>query len=153
MRMSTRGRFGLRALLHIAMCERDVPVSVAALAKRMGVSADYLMQLFVRMRRAGLVKSVRGPRGGFRLAKPAARLTVGDIVRAVEGPIAVTACVEQRTEGGRRRRGAPADTCARRANCVARLVWLRISDDIGRILDGTNLADILAEARRQGMVE
>lgn len=149
MRMSTRGRFGLRALLHLAVCEPGRPVSVAALAETMEVSPDYLMQLFVRLRRAGLVKSVRGPRGGFKLARQPSKVSVGDIVRAVEGPIAVTDCVDHREAIGSRRRRRAIKNCANGANCLSRLVWEKLSIEITRILDATSLAEVIAEARRQ----
>ena len=151
MRMSTRGRFGLRALLHLAVCERDTPVPAAALAKKMGISADYLMQLLVRLRRAGLVKSARGPRGGFKLGKKPARISVGDIVRAVEGPIAVTDCLDH-SQRVRMSHGKPTKPCAKRANCIARLVWQRLSDDITVLLDHSDLQQILDDARRRRLL-
>jgi len=113
----------------------------------MGVSADYLMQLFVKLRRAGLVKSVRGPKGGFRLARPAGRISVGDIVRAVEGPIGVVPCVAPEScYGGRTRRfDGP---CPRKDRCAARLVWERLSTELERILDQMNLRQVLVESQR-----
>jgi len=149
MRMSTRGRFGLRALLHLAVCEPGRPVSVATLAETMEVSPDYLMQLFVRLRRAGLVKSVRGPRGGFKLARQPSKISVGDIVRAVEGPIAVTECLEHALGRGRRRN---AKSCAKSANCISRLDWEKLSAEITRILDATSLAEVITDARRQRII-
>jgi len=151
MRMSTRGRFGLRALLHLAVCERSVPVSVASLAEKMDVSSDYLMQLFVRLRRAGLVKSVRGPRGGFRLAKAPSKITVGDVVRAVEGPINVTECLDH-VSRKRKGKGRPPRVCAKAANCIARLVWERLSADITVLLDRTNLQNVIDEAYSKGLL-
>jgi Rrf2 family cysteine metabolism transcriptional repressor len=148
MRMSTRGRFGLRALLHLAEDINGAPVSVSVLASEMGVSADYLMQLFVRLRRAGLVKSVRGPRGGFRLARAPGKITVGDIVRAVEGPIGVTPCVAPESCYGGRERLRTEVLCPKRDNCAARIVWQQLSAEIESFLDGKNLRQVLTEARR-----
>jgi Rrf2 family protein len=113
----------------------------------MGVSADYLMQLFVKLRRAGLIKSVRGPKGGFRLARPAGRISVGDIVRAVEGPIGVVPCVAPEScYGGRTRRSD--GPCPKKDNCAARLVWEKLSSEIERLLDEMNLRQVLAESQR-----
>lgn len=148
MRMSTRGRFGLRALLHLAENDNGAPVSVSALAREMAVSADYLMQLFVKLRRAGLIKSIRGPRGGFVLSRAPAKVTVGDIVRAVEGPIGVAPCVAPEScYGGRERRRSKA-LCPKRDSCAARIVWQQLSAEIEDSLDNTDLRQVLTEARR-----
>lgn len=148
MRMSTRGRFGLRALLHLAEDIEGAPVSVSVLAREMGVSADYLMQLFVKLRRAGLVRSVRGPRGGFRLARAPAKITIGDIVRAVEGPIGVTPCIAPEScYGGRERRHQDV-FCPKMDKCAARLVWQKLSAEVERCLDNTDLRQVLKEAQR-----
>ncbi len=149
MRMSTRGRFGLRALLTLAEDERSAPISVARLAELMTVSADYLMQLFVKLRRAGLVKSIRGPRGGFRLARPAAQITVGDVIRAAEGPIAVVACVSERDCYKGKKLPKYVD-CPKIPTCMSRIMWVRLTEEIEHILDSANLQDIVDEARRRG---
>ena len=148
MRMSTRGRFGLRALLHLAENIDGAPVSVSVLAREMGVSADYLMQLFVKLRRAGLVKSVRGPRGGFRLSRAPAKITVGDIVRAVEGPVGVTPCITPESCYGGRERHRLELYCPKRDRCAARLVWQKLSAEIEQFLDNTDLRQVLKEAQR-----
>jgi Rrf2 family protein len=148
--MSTRGRFGLRALLHLAVCEKNTTISVAKLSKKMGVSSDYLMQLLVQLRQVGIVKSVRGPRGGFRLAKIPAKITVADVVRAVEGPIVVTDCLLH-TSQMPRSRGQPLKPCAKRAHCISRLVWQKLSADIAVLLDRVTLQNVIDDARRKGM--
>jgi Rrf2 family cysteine metabolism transcriptional repressor len=148
MRMSTRGRFGLRALLYLAENGENTPVSVSMLAREMAVSPDYLMQLFVKLRRAGLVKSVRGPRGGFRLSRPAGRITVGDVVRAVEGPIGVAPCVAPESCYGGRSRRALQRLCPRRDRCAARIVWENLSAEIEKVLDSANLRQVLTDAQR-----
>ncbi len=148
MRMSTRGRFGLRALLHLAENDNGAPVSVSALSGEMAVSADYLMQLFVKLRRAGLIKSVRGPRGGFKLSRPPAKITVGDVVRAVEGPVGVAPCITPEScYGGRTRRQAEG-FCPKRDSCAARMVWQKLSAEIETFLDSTDLRQVLQEAQR-----
>lgn len=148
MRMSTRGRFGLRALLRLAENEDDYAKSVSSLAEDMKVSADYLMQLFVKLRRAGLVKSVRGPRGGFKLSRPPSEITVGDIVRAVEGPMGLAPCVTPEScYGGRGKRKA-FGTCPQAEYCAARLVWETLSGEIERVLDETDLRQVLIDSKR-----
>lgn len=149
MRMSTRGRFGLRALLALAKRGNNTPISVAALAEEMDVSADYLMQLFVKLRQAGLITSVRGPRGGFRLARPAGQITVADIVTAVEGPIAVTHCVDMSPSAKSKKKNKP--PCPKQPTCLARIVWEELTGEIADLLQNTTLARVLEEGRRRGL--
>lgn len=148
MRMSTRGRFGLRALLRLAENEDDYPKSVASLADDMKVSADYLMQLFVKLRRAGLVTSVRGPRGGFKLSRPPSEITVGDIVRAVEGPVGLAPCVAPESCYGGRGKRTAVGVCPQADYCAARLVWRNLSGEIERVLDETDLRQVLTDSQR-----
>jgi Rrf2 family protein len=148
MRMSTRGRFGLRALLQLAESGNRAPVSVSALANEMAVSPDYLMQLFVKLRRAGLVRSVRGPRGGFKLTRAPSKISVGDIVRAVEGPIGVAPCVAPESCYGGRARRRTEVLCPKRDKCAAKLVWEKMSAEIENFLNHTDLRQVLNESQR-----
>ena len=93
MQITTRGRYALRAMLDVALHTEGGPVSRRDIAVRQEVSADYVAQLFRGLSAAGLVLGVKGPGGGYRLARDAGLIRVGDIVRAVEGPIAMTRCV------------------------------------------------------------
>jgi Rrf2 family protein len=151
MKMSSRGRFSLRALLHLTALNRGEPVSVSDIAEIMDVSPDYLMQLFVKMRQSGLLKSVRGPRGGFLLSRPPSEITVGDIVRSTEGYVAATDCVRDSIVGC-----APDviedDICGKAEDCVPRLVWLRLSRSIVDLLDSITLSDVINEARQKGLL-
>lgn len=132
----------------LAENDENYPVSVSSLAEDMQVSADYLMQLFVRLRRAGLVKSVRGPRGGFKLSRPPAKITVGDIVRAVEGPVGLAPCVTPGSCYGTRGKRKIAGGCAKADYCAARLVWENLSSEIERMLDDTDLRQVLDNSQR-----
>ena len=85
MRISTRGRYALRAMVDLALHVDEGPVARCDIAKRQGISADYVAQLFRRLRAAGLVEGVRGPGGGYTLARDATTICAGDVVRAVEG--------------------------------------------------------------------
>jgi Rrf2 family protein len=91
-RLSTRGRYALRAMIDLAL-HTNGPVLRSDIAKRQEISADYIEQLFVKLRRAELIESVRGPGGGYTLAKSADQIRAGDIIRTVEGPIALVHCV------------------------------------------------------------
>src|SRR3989304_325728 len=92
MRLTTKGRFAVTAMLDLAMHETDKPVTLAGISERQAISLSYLEQLFSRLRRNGLVKSVRGPGGGYRLAKQQTAISVSEIISAVDEPIDATQC-------------------------------------------------------------
>lgn len=149
MKMSTRGRFGLRSLLHLAAWGDDGPVSVSEIAQEMDVSSDYLMQLFVKLRREGLLESVRGPRGGFKLARPAESITVGDIVRSVEGSLSPVHCVKE--EPGRVIEEGNSKLCEKAPTCISRIAWVEITKKMVCLLDSMTLVDILKAGKEKGI--
>jgi len=102
----------------------------------------------VKLRRAGLVKSVRGPRGGFRLSRPPSEITVGDIVRAVEGPVGLAPCVTPESCYGGRGKRKTVGNCPQAEYCAARLVWEKLSREIERALDETDLRQVLNDSQR-----
>ena len=141
MRISTRGRYALRAMVDLALHADEGPVARCDIAKRQGISADYVAQLFRRLRAAGLVEGVRGPGGGYTLARDATTICAGDVVRAVEGPIGVTGCV---APGGDL-------TCQRVEECVTRAVWQQVSRAVEKVLDEIMLAELRDEAQALAM--
>jgi len=151
MKMSTRGRFSLRALLYLTAIDKGNPISVSEIAEVMDVSPDYLMQLFVKMRRNGLLNSIRGPKGGFLLSRPPSEITVGDIVRSVEDEIAAVDCVKESIIGCDPEAYIN-DICDKAEVCVSRLVWLRLSQSIADILDSLTLSDVINEAKEKGLI-
>lgn len=151
MKMSSRGRFSLRALLHLTAMDTGAPVSVSDIAEIMDVSPDYLMQLFVKMRQNGLLKSIRGPKGGFLLSRPASDITVGDIVRSVEGQVVAVDCVRGSIIGCDPDIDEH-DVCSKADDCVSRLVWLRLSQSIVDVLDSITLSDVISEAKGKGLL-
>jgi Rrf2 family protein len=137
LRISTRGRYALRAMLDLALCASDDPVPRQEIAERQELSADYVAQLFRQLRSAGLVMGIKGPSGGYALAQGAEKIRVGDIIRAVEGPIAAVDCVHPLAE----------DQCHRADRCVAHLLWTRLSATMAEFLDSITLADLCDQAR------
>jgi Rrf2 family protein len=115
------------------------PIPLKQVSKREDISIDYLEQLFVHLRRSGLVEGTRGPGGGFFLTRNPAKVTIGDIIRAIEGPISLVYCADPK---GRKKR------CRRTASCITRLVWKRTSEKLAEILDSVTLGDLCKEARR-----
>jgi Rrf2 family protein len=140
MRMSTRGRYALRAMLDLALHNDEGPVLRHDIATRQEISADYVAQLFQHLCVVGLVKGVKGPGGGYRLARDPSVIRVGDIVRAVEGPIAPVQCAAV-TPGSH-------STCHRAEGCTTRLLWARLSGVIAQFLDAITLKELCDQARQ-----
>ena len=137
MKLSTKGRYGVKAMYELARSGGAGPLPLHVIARRQGLSLHYLEQLVAPLREAGLVRSVRGAQGGYELALPPEKITVGDVVRVLEGPIAVTDCTVP---------GVGAERCGRAQDCAARGVWERVSESIARVLDSITLADLCREA-------
>jgi len=137
MEISTRGRYALRAMLDLAMHGGTRPLLRHDIAARQEISAEYAAQLFRMLRSAGLVRAVKGPGGGYALARDASQIRVGDVLRAVEGPLRVVRCVEARGYA----------SCPRSEQCVARLLWKELSDTITRFLDSITLQDLCLRAQ------
>jgi Rrf2 family protein len=137
-RISTRGRYALRAMVDLALHADEGPVLRQDIAERQEISADYMAQLFRRLHTAGLVEGVKGPGGGYRLARGAATISAGDVVQAVEGPVAVVHCT------------LPGDepSCNRVDRCVTHLLWKRLSAVMTEFLNSVTLQDLCDEAER-----
>lgn len=140
MRLSTKGRYGLRAMLDIAQSQEDGPVAIHTIAQRQDLSSRYLEQLLIPLKQAGLVKSVRGSQGGYVLGRTADGITVGDVIRVLEGPIAPVDCVNELNP----------DDCDRADYCVTKKIWSRLRDSIVEVLDSYTLDDLMKEAATMG---
>jgi len=123
MKISTKGRYGLTIMIELAKCTDNKPISLKSIAEKHDLSEHYLEQLVPSLRNAGLVKSVRGAYGGYKLAMPAQQITAGDIIRTLEGPITLVEGLED--EG-------PAQQS----------LWIRIRDAVKDVLDTTSLEDL-----------
>lgn len=137
MKLSTKGRYGLRALIDLAVnCETE-SVSISSIAARQDISEAYLEQLMAKLKKAGLVVSARGAQGGYRLARPAGEISVGDVLRALEGNLDAVQCPGL-TEGG----------CQGSELCVSKYVWKKINDSIARTVDEIKLDALVKETRK-----
>lgn len=139
MKFSTKARYGLRAMVELALNYTQGPLSVKAISERQDISEAYLEQLMSSLTRNRLAKSVRGVYGGYLLAKDPATIIVGDIIRALEGPIVPVDCVS---------RDIPTD-CGRADSCVTRIVWKRVRDVIEEALDSLTLEELCKELKQQ----
>ncbi|HWR72753.1 MAG TPA: Rrf2 family transcriptional regulator [Nitrospirota bacterium] len=135
MKLSTKGKYGVRAVFEIARNEGEGPLTIKTIAERQGISLSYLEQILYRLAKAGLIESVRGPGGGYLIGKKPAELTIGDVVRALEGPIALSHCLEPGMSGD----------CYQADDCVARMVWSRVGAKIEEALDSITFNDLLRE--------
>jgi Rrf2 family protein len=124
-------------MLDLALHEGAGPVPRRTIVARQGFSSAYVAHLFRRLQAAGLVKGVKGPGGGYVLARPTASISAGDVVRAVEGPIAVVRCV---APGGEQ-------LCTRTEECVTRTLWQRLSATVAGFLDAITLQDLCDEVQ------
>ena len=138
MKLSTKGRYGLRALIDLAVHEEDDTVSIQSISERQGISESYLEQLVRLLKKAELVVSVRGAGGGYRLAKPAEDISVGDILRALEGDLNAVACSAYQEE----------QACEGSDCCVTKFVWKKINDAITQTVDSIKLAELVSESRK-----
>ena len=135
MKLSTKGKYGVRAVFEIARNEGEGPLTIKTIAERQGISLSYLEQILYRLAKAGLIESVRGPGGGYLIGKTPSELTIGDVVRALEGPIALSHCLEPGMSGD----------CYQADDCVARMVWSRVGAKIEEALDSITFNDLLRE--------
>lgn len=137
MKLSTKGRYGLRALIDLAQYSEQEAVSISSIAQRQNISESYLEQLVAKLKKAGLVKSIRGAQGGYKLARPAASISVGDILRALEGNLEAVECTAHTQEG-----------CDGSDLCVTKYVWQRINESIARTVDEMMLDQLVEESRK-----
>ena len=134
MRLTTKGRFAVTAMIDVAMHGTKGPVTLAAVSERQKISLSYLEQLFGKLRRQGLVSSVRGPGGGYNLAKPLDTVSVADIIRAVDEPIDATQC------GGK-------ENCRDEGKCITHDLWISLNEHIFDYLRSVTLDQLVAQQR------
>ncbi|MBN1641880.1 MAG: Rrf2 family transcriptional regulator [Anaerolineae bacterium] len=132
MRVSAREQYGLRVMAELAKQYGAGPISLSTVSEVQGISLDYLEQIVPALRDAGLVFSTRGARGGYELARSPDRITVGEVLRALEGEILPVRCLDE----------SCTDLCERTDECRARTVWKTIHDQVSDTLDGMRLADL-----------
>ena len=132
MRLSTVGRYALRAMVDLALNNEAGPARCAEIARRREVSDQYLSQLFLKLKRADLVKSVRGPGGGYVLARSADEISAGDVLRAVDETLEPVYCVDEHSQS----------TCHRVDGCPTHWLWTRLGAAIHSVLDSVTLAEL-----------
>ena len=134
LKLSTKGQYSLKAMVDLSIHYRDDVVTISQIASRQGMSESYLEQLFPKLRKAGLVESVRGAGGGYRLARSLESVSVGDILRAAEGDLIPVECVLTSDK-----------ECSREDSCVVKYVWKKVTDSINETVDNITLADMVKQ--------
>ncbi len=143
MMFSTRAEYGVRVMVELARRTGEEPVSLTEIADGDGLPLAYLEHLAARLRKAGLVQSRRGARGGYLLARPAAEISMADVVQALEGSIAPIECISEGADGHL--------VCTRETQtdhvCPTKLLWTRVQGSIVRTLQNTKLSDLVQDKR------
>jgi Rrf2 family iron-sulfur cluster assembly transcriptional regulator len=132
-KLSTKGRYAVMAMVDLAINSNDRPVCLADIAERQEISLSYLEQLFAKLRRGGLVKSVRGPGGGYLLAHPAEGMRICDIILAVDEPIRATRCTP----------GQPFGCRSNKSRCLTHDLWEELGNQIYLYLSSVTVADVV----------
>ena len=136
MKLSTRGRYGIHAMYDLA-CNADAgPQPIKAIAERQNIPEAYLEQLFAVLKKDKLVTSVRGAQGGYMLSRSPDEITVGDVLRSLEGGLTLVDCLDEE------------EACGKSCACPTRIVWLKIRDGLNAIVDGITLTDMQEEYKR-----
>lgn len=138
MKLSTKGRYGVKAMLDLALHNSEGQISLKSIAERQDISENYLEQLFATLRKAGLVKSIRGSQGGYILSQEPESITIGSILRALEGSLAPVDCVSENDDAN----------CSKADCCVTRVVWTKIRDSINQVVDSITLSSLVDEYKK-----
>ncbi len=137
MKLSTRGEYASQAILDIALHQQQGPVKIKEIAERQEIPLKYLENILLTLQRAGLARSKRGPKGGYYLSRPPEAITVGEIIRAMDGPLAPIHCVSV----------SAYERCPRESVCGLKWLWKRVRDNIADILDSTTVADVVRHSQ------
>lgn len=133
MKLSTRGRYAVSAMFDLASNCEDVPISAAAISKSQRIPLSYLEQILLKLKKGGLVKTTKGPSGGYKLAKLPKNISIGDIIKAADGPIALADCIPH------------GSNCPKSGCCSTKSLWARLSDKVAKVFESTSLADLCKE--------
>jgi len=141
MRFSTRGEYGLRAMVVLAANFQEGPYPLREIAEQEHISEQYLEQLFRDLRKQDLVTSFRGAKGGYVLSRKPSEISVGQVLTALEGPLAPMQCVAEGQD--------QEEVCKHKSGCPTRVVWKKLQNAMNAVLDGTSLADLLLTAAEE----
>lgn len=136
LRLSTKSQYGVRAMFEIASGYNTGPVTIKEISEKQSVSVAYLEQILNTLRKAGIIKSVKGPGGGYVLNSAPDNVSIGAILRELDGPVAITSCLD------------PKEGCMRIDGCVTHLLWKSLGEKIEAFLDNMTLHDLIEDQPR-----
>jgi len=134
MKLSTRTRYAVRAIIELAQNGSNKPLQLKIIAQRQDISVKYLEQLMAVLRSGGFVRSIRGSKGGYMLSKAPDQINLNDVIHRLEGPVATVECVKDE------------DYCMRSADCAARSLWMQVERAIEKVLQSVTLQDLVDRA-------
>jgi Rrf2 family protein len=132
MKLSTKGRYATRIMVYLAVQQQGVPCRKQEIADAEGISADYVEQILIRLKAAGLVTSHRGARGGFSLTRAPETVTVEEVLQATEGPVTLVPCEDE--------------ACVRESICVTRGIWRKAEEALSAVFSGSTIAELAVSA-------
>lgn len=138
--LSTKGRYGLKAIFELSLSYGDGPIPLKKICDKYAISENYLEQLFGKLKKAGYIQTTRGTLGGYSLAMPPKQITVGMILRTLEGEITTSDCLNK-------------DICSRESICATRVIWEKIEKSINDVIDNITLEDMIDEHKKIAMEE
>jgi Rrf2 family protein len=138
--LTRKGKYGLKAMIALAKATGDGPVLIGDLAEQEAIPKKFLENILLALKHRGLVHSRKGPGGGYQLGREPEEISVGDIVRALDGPLALVSCVSQTAY-------APCEECVTEKDCAVRRIFQQVRDQTAKILDGTTLKAAAARGR------
>ncbi len=138
MRITTKSRYGTRLIIDLALNSQNGPVKLGDISARQGISLKYLEKLIKKLKETGFVKSVRGPNGGYMLAKPVKSISVGDIVKTLEGSVSITDCSDKENACG---------VCNRAGECITQWIWMETSEAMFKKLNSFKLDRLVKDSK------
>ena len=142
MKLSTKITYGVRALFDIAYHSCGIPAKVNDIARRQGISARYIEQIFIKFKKADIIKTVRGPKGGYMLAKKPEKISLGDIIRSIEGDIELVSCKPANDGEGE---------CSMSKNCVTAPIWSDLNNKVSSFFDSISIKDLCDRGKSLGI--
>jgi len=141
MKLSTKITYGVRALFDIGYHSCGIPAKVNDIARRQGMSPRYIEQIFIKFKKAGFIKTVRGPKGGYMLAREPEKITLGDIIRSIEGDIELVSCKPSEGEG----------ECVFSRECVTAPIWSELNSKVATFFDSITIKDLCDRGKTLGI--
>ena len=143
MKLSTKITYGVRAIFDIAYHASGMPAKVKDIARRQGISPRYIEQIFIKFKQHGIIKTMRGPNGGYLLANEPSQISLGDIIRAIEGNIELVSCKSATTDN--------ADECSIKKQCVTAPIWNELNGQISSFFDSITIQDLCERGKGLGI--